>query len=837
MLTHADRLWVGAGGVCALLALSFLTVPTAFCQTAPAEATPHAGKADIRIAGPANVQSLVDALAEEFRKSQAVPGNGPTMEYLCQDAAIAAAKAVLSGHDDMMLCWGQLSEKDIAGLGQLWKELAPEQHVIGARAVAIVVHVGNSVDSLTREQLETVFSGKALTWRAVGGEWAQIQRYGLLSSDPLTKCFEERFPPAAHSQITRKKTSAEVLAAIPNDPGAVAYVDAAAASTGGGQAKTLSIGGVAPDVQSIKDGTYPFAEVLVFYVSPNASPRAKEFAQFILAGKGDAVFRQCGFVPTLRAVRENALAGFQKLYGPDIARVKATPDPGDDVELAVQILKSARTTQPDAELLPAMCGAAYDLGFNASGGETAAFEALCIMSEKVPGKKFECAQKRVALYERTYSSNCSKAVGASLVDALMANAEQETSCRRYAAAADILRRAQSVAEQIDSANLGVIKERQRIAVGRVDLARKAWALAEWLHYDPKDAEARATLRMLHLVELDDPAEAVKFLDAGADETTKANLPLAIQPVETLSEESALNLAEWYAGLAAKADTAGKELMVAHARGCYLRFFAVHKNRKDELATRATLGFERIGGAVPSAPVAGAKPQPVPPPKTTLMSGEEIFDLKLADLVGSNPDVTQLGFQEIGTARQIMDVRPLARLTRLTTLELRQVGGVKDLSPIGRLSSLASLTLTGLTINNVSALAGLSNLTALDLSEAKSLSDLTPVSRLTQLRTLTLANCSSVADLSPLASLPNLTSLTLSGCEKIVDLSPIEKLSARLTTLNLAGCSGVTDVYAVSKCAGLKALDLRGCRSVAPADIDWLQKQLPGCRILRGPIAP
>ena len=335
--THVDRLGVGAAGVCALLALSFRMVPAAFCQTAPAEASPAKDKAQIRIAGPSNAQGLVEALAEEFRKSQAVPGDGAAMEYLCRDAAGAAAKAVLSGHD-MMLCWGKLSERDEAGLGQLWKKMSPEQHVIGARAVAIVVHARNPVDSLTREQLGPVFSGKALTWRAIGGERTQIRLYGLPVSDPLTKCFGEKVPAAASSQIIRKKTSAEVLASLSTDPGAVAFVDAATAATAGDLVKTLSIGGVAPDVQSVKDGTYPFADVLVLYVSPNASSKAKELVQFVLSGKGDAVFRQNALLPTLRNVRADALAGFQKLYGPEIERVQATQNTGDDVELAVGYL-------------------------------------------------------------------------------------------------------------------------------------------------------------------------------------------------------------------------------------------------------------------------------------------------------------------------------------------------------------------------------------------------------------------------------------------------------------------------------------------------------------------
>jgi hypothetical protein len=336
-------------------------------------------------------------------------------------------------------------------------------------------------------------------------------------------------------------------------------------------------------------------------------------------------------------------------------------------------------------------------------------------------------------------------------------------------------------------------------------------------------------------ELDDPAEASRCLAAASDETLKTNLPLAAQPIQTLSAESALKLAEWYADLAAKSDAGGREVANARARSCYLRFFELHSNRRDALATRAGIGLQKIGGTVPNVTVPGAKPPAGP--SRLIKPGGEIFDLKLAELAASNPDMTQLTSQEIGTARQIMDLRPLGRLSKLSVLELQEISGVSDLSPISRLSGLTSLTLTRLTVNSTEALSGLSSLTALDLSGARNISDLRPLGRLTQLRTLTLANCASVTDLSPIANLAGLTGLTLSRCEKLSDLSPIEKLSGRLTALNLAGCSGIADIYSLSKCTALKSLDLRGCGRIPAADIEWLQKQLSGCKIQSGALEP
>ncbi len=753
------------------------------------------------------------------------------MDYVSREGAVPAARELLGGFD-AVLSWGGVSERDVLDLGRPWEALAPEEHVIGARAAAIVVHARNPLDTLSREQLEFVFSGEVENWRAVGGEQLPIRRYGLASSSPLTKSFERAFPAAGSDGIIRRPTSADILRAISTDPGGVGFVDASSVVTAGGAVKALGVGGVTADVQSVKDGRYPFADVLVLYVSPDASEGAKGFVQFVLSGEGDGVFRRHALLPTLRRVRSDAIAGFYRLYGPEIERVRATPDPGDDLDLAMRILKSAQRLPPDdVQLLAAMCAAAYELSENIPGGETAVFEVLNLLSERIPGRRLDSAEKRVALYERAYRADRSMHVGSALIDALQAHAAAATSGRLYAEAAVILERAKEVAEQIGSPDLARVRERHSIAAARVRAERDAWVLAEWLLYDPNDRASRARLILLHLLEFDAPSEALRHVDADSDAELKANLPLAAQPVSAISKDSALTLAEWYTDLAAPAAGGRREVAAARARAYYRRFFELHGSRRDSLARRARVGLEKIGEMSPDLGAAGADGQRL------VRSGREVFDLRLAELVASNTDLTQLTSEQIGSARRLEDVRPLTRLSRLSELELAELSGVRDLSPIGRLSGLTSLTLTHLRVNDLDALSGLSQLRALDLSDARNLSDLGPLSRLTQLRTLILTNCVNVADLSPIVELPHLTRLTLSGCVRLRDLSPLEKLSGQLTTLDLSGCSGIEDVYPLSKCKALKTLDLRGCDRIPEADIDWLREQLPGCAILSGPAQP
>ena len=119
-------------------------------------------------------------------------------------------------------------------------------------------------------------------------------------------------------------------------------------------------------------------------------------------------------------------------------------------------------------------------------------------------------------------------------------------------------------------------------VARVEAAEKAAALAVELRANPKDVKARNRMLKLQLIELDDPVRAARYVDAAVEEGFKTNIPLAIEPLERLSEEAALQLAEWYVGLVARAGTGGKELMATRACKCYTRFFELHPELKKPM---------------------------------------------------------------------------------------------------------------------------------------------------------------------------------------------------------------------------------------------------------------
>ena len=153
--------------------------------------------------------------------------------------------------------------------------------------------------------------------------------------------------------------------------------------------------------------------------------------------------------------------------------------------------------------------------------------------------------------------------------------------------------------------------------------------------------------------------------------------------------------------------------------------------------------------------------------------------------------------------QIVDLWPLAALTDLTSLNLRDTG-VNDLSALTKLTGLTSLDLGGTQVSDLSPLAGLTNLTSLDLGSTQ-VSDLSPLTGLKSLTSLQLSR-TPLKDFSPLAGLTALTSLDLLGTQGR-DLTPLAGLTS-LTSLNL-GFTRVRNLSPLTRLTGLTWIDLGG----------------------------
>jgi phosphate transport system substrate-binding protein len=266
----------------------------------------------LSLTGPSACERFVNDAATEYVRvaATAQPVYTPSDSDLLALAAFVSESAAAK---EALILEDRPSDKALGTYGKRWNDLSPAEHVFAGRAATVVVNAGSKLDSLTAEQVQSIFSGDAKDWKTLSTgatplPAGRIARYGLPGHEAAAKVFyKECLPAEKMAAVTTKKDTADVLSALSGDPLGIAFVDLAAlpidpAKTG---VKVLAIGpagkAVMPTAENIRNAMYPFSQRLFLYVHPKASDTAKDFAKFIATcGQSEA----SPYTDTVKALAE-----------------------------------------------------------------------------------------------------------------------------------------------------------------------------------------------------------------------------------------------------------------------------------------------------------------------------------------------------------------------------------------------------------------------------------------------------------------------------------------------------------------------------------------------------
>jgi phosphate transport system substrate-binding protein len=178
------------------------------------------------------------------------------------------------------------------------RDVTFNDHVIGAYDVAVIVKASNPIGNLTREQVRDLFTGVVQNWKEVGGPDAPVHLY---SRHPISGTYlgfrelaMENKPYALHLKTFTNYT--DLVQAVAQDENGIGYSTIALATSAG--IKPVSIGGVAPSVESVNKGQYPYARVLRLYTDKaSETAAARSFVEFIQSPRGQAIMARMGFAP------------------------------------------------------------------------------------------------------------------------------------------------------------------------------------------------------------------------------------------------------------------------------------------------------------------------------------------------------------------------------------------------------------------------------------------------------------------------------------------------------------------------------------------------------------
>ena len=174
--------------------------------------------------------------------------------------------------------------------------------IIAYDALAVIVNPSNKINQLTREQLESIYTGKVTNWKEVGGDDMPIVLYSRESSSGTFEFFKEHvlnkknFAPTA---MLMPATGA-IVQSVSQTKGAIGYIGLAYIET---TVKALKVSYdkgvtyVVPSVENAMNKTYPITRPLYYYYLNTTEKAVKPFIDFILSTEGQNIVREIGYVP------------------------------------------------------------------------------------------------------------------------------------------------------------------------------------------------------------------------------------------------------------------------------------------------------------------------------------------------------------------------------------------------------------------------------------------------------------------------------------------------------------------------------------------------------------
>ena len=267
----------------------------------------------------------------------------------------------------------------------------------------------------------------------------------------------------------------------------------------------------------------------------------------------------------------------------------------DDADLAARILAAAKDITQNPDLQARLYEKAYEYGAKSPAACATAVEAVRLLAEAVPDRQAECQNKAVDVAQRAYRAARGPArqeAGNILLQQLAWVADAKEHGGEFSEATDLLTRALAVAKAVRSDQAPRLTGRLKCVRSRLAVEQQIRHAKARLEKDPKDAATAKELVTLCVVELDNPAEAARYVEAAGDETLKKRVLVAGMSLDNLPEKACAELGDWYVQLAEGATDYGSFLVHENARDYYLQFLELHPDQ-DVQSLKANASLERV----------------------------------------------------------------------------------------------------------------------------------------------------------------------------------------------------------------------------------------------------
>jgi len=176
------------------------------------------------------------------------------------------------------------------------KGVSMKPTIVAFDGIAVIVNGNNPIKSLTKRQVEQIFTGDITDWSAVGGAPGAISIYTRNTSSGTYSDFKElAMKKRDYASSSQKMAGNEQIASeVGKNANGIGYVGLAYVNSPG--VKVVPIDGATPSKESVLAKKYPYARPTFYYTNGEPTGEAAKFVEFTLSDAGQKIVEQVGFV-------------------------------------------------------------------------------------------------------------------------------------------------------------------------------------------------------------------------------------------------------------------------------------------------------------------------------------------------------------------------------------------------------------------------------------------------------------------------------------------------------------------------------------------------------------